>query len=249
MRNCWIWSVCLLLGGALSANAALIVGTGQTATVTQGNLIVTYDVGLGGGGTYDIVTIKMVPTGTFAGATLNGFEGRFTTVGGKMFTPIGDPHSTADHLDGDGQPDGLKVGEWWVGQTVLGRTTGVTPPSSYVGLPTVQASTIPGALNQNFNRNLVDTNTTDFIEGTWSGTVTNYSTFVMAKLYVPVSTTNITFGTNGFTGLSKIGYSIAGSGYTDPVQFSLVPVPEPGTMALLLTGGLALAGFGWRRRK
>lgn len=258
MRNCWIWSVCLVLGGALSANAALIVGNNQPATTLQGNINLTYNVV--DGGTYYNVIVKIASiTGAFTGASIKGIEGRYTANSGKLYTAVGDPHDMT--LVEDPNTFAMEyAGNMWTKETTTGRTI-VSPPSSIITYANaLGASTLsnpadtnspPIAINNNFGRTDPTTRTTDYLEGTWSSlTGTPWSVgSTIASLYVTKSTENITFSPDAFTGVSKLGYT---NGNTDPTEFRLgtvVVVPEPGTMAMLLTGGLALAGFGWRRRK
>jgi hypothetical protein len=57
------------------------------------------------------------------------------------------------------------------------------------------------------------------------------------------------------SGLNNMGAPV-GTGWTVTtgandiyLNYNYVPSPEPGTIAMLLSGVLALIGFGWRRRK
>jgi hypothetical protein len=238
MRLSVILGICVVLCGAMVADASIIPGNNDGYNLTFSANVTTFNA------SFDRVDLYM--TGLLgpatAGTGINIIEGTWSMVGGGTYNLASDaaiagysgdigPKTWVDFTDSGLGASGLALLAPY-GQVGPCSFIGFASSANWLGTgrPTEAGEAYPWfAANWNSGGSsyiapgVADTATTRF-----------------ARFYVPTGTaTHILF-----TG--KIGFNYGG-GTVESGTLSFVP--EPGTVALLISGVVGLAVYAWRKRK
>jgi hypothetical protein len=236
MKRFVVLSICLLLLGAMTANAAIVNVTGVT---TLGDVQVngTWDTTTG------VVDIYLAGlTGTKAGLKVLNNEGAWTTTGGtfgvRPMVATSPLFQNATTFNSYGTYSVENFSTAVSAYANWGRNGSTTGQSSLLNGSWSQGGAVPYDLVPN---------ATAYQNGPFGGTTNGagLNSSLIAEFLTTSGTTQIDWGT--YTpATNKFGFS---DGSTEVVAFHLSPVPEPTTLALLGCGLFGLLAYAWRKRK